>query len=133
MTTATLAGAPDDDAFDHACRLFMVELNAIPLTDLPTDTQKNPQLTNAFKAALITQVHRSAHVHGLTEAFRVVDAAYPDLTAHGHCTDAAVLAACGPLYGGLHHYRPATQAMLRDEARSLLTNAIAAVLDAKAA
>lgn len=123
MTTATLAGAADDDAFDRACRLIIAELNAVPLADL----------TAAFKTALMTQVHRSVHIRGLTEAFRVVDAAYPDLTVDGQCTEAAVLAACGPLYGGLDHYRPATQTVLRAQARSILTNALAAVLDTRAA
>ncbi|MFC9249906.1 hypothetical protein [Amycolatopsis thailandensis] len=133
MTTATLAGAPDDDAFERARRLLMIELNATPLTDPCAAAQAKPQLSKTFKAALVAQIHRSVHVHGLTDAFRVIDAAYPDLTAQGHCTDAAVIAACGPLYGGLDHYRPATQAMLRDEARSLLTNAIAVVLEPKVA
>ncbi|RSN60536.1 hypothetical protein DMH01_14615 [Amycolatopsis sp. WAC 04182] len=131
MATATLAGAADDDAFERACRLLIAELDAVPLSEQPSRGIKRCQLTTAFKAALIAQVHRSVHVHGLTDAFRVVDAAYPDLTVNGQCTEAAVLAACGPLYGGLDQFRPATQTMLRAEARSLLTNALAEVLESR--
>ncbi|MGY6658635.1 hypothetical protein ACXIZN_41400 [Amycolatopsis sp. TRM77291] len=133
MTTATLAGAADDDAFERACRLIIAELNAVPLSRFSPQVKEPPQLTTAFKAALIAQVHRSVHIHGITDAFRVVDAAYPDLTVTGQCTEAAVLSACGPLYGGLDHYRPATQTMLRHEARSLLTKALAEVLKARTA
>ncbi|WP_410585431.1 hypothetical protein [Amycolatopsis sp. lyj-108] len=133
MTTATLAGAADDDAFERAYRLFITELNAVPISHFPAGATENLQLTTTFKAALVAQVHRSVRIHGLTDAFRVVDAAYPDLTVNGQCTEAAVLAACGPLYGGLDQYRPATQTMLRDEARSLLTNALAEVLETRTA
>ncbi len=133
MTTATLVGAADDDAFDRACHLLRAELNAIPLAGFPSASQGMPRLTAAFKAALIMQVHRSVHIHSLTEAFRVVDAAYPDLSADGQCTDAAVLAACGPLYGGLDHYPPTTQATLREKTRSLLTKALAEALQARTA
>ncbi|MFE5567027.1 hypothetical protein ACFQ68_18725 [Amycolatopsis japonica] len=127
MATALLAGAADD-AFDRACRLLMDELSAIPLTYTADGALSKPQLNTSFKAALIAQVHRSVHIRSLTEAFRVVDAAYSDLTVYGQCTEAAVHAACGALYGSLDPYRPAMQTMLRDKARSMLNNALAVVI-----
>ncbi|WP_158889030.1 hypothetical protein [Amycolatopsis anabasis] len=129
MSTSALdapAAADDAAVFDNACTLIETEFNTRRITTGPTHFFEHLYRIRQHKAALVRAVNQSIHVHYLTEAFRVVDAAYPYLTSDGRCTDAAVTAACDPLYGGLAGYRTSTQRMLRQEARGILTRAIAA-------
>ncbi|UJW32533.1 hypothetical protein L3Q67_01720 [Saccharothrix sp. AJ9571] len=120
----SIPATTDDPAFELACHLVETQLNGRRLPDAPGSVTGPLQQLRQRKARLIRAVNQSPHVRFLTEAFRVVDAAFPHLTAAGACTEAAVTAACGPLYGDLDHYRTSTQRALRSKARSILTRAI---------
>lgn len=127
----TPADSDDDTTFNHACHLLDTELNARPIRLGPAHLSEHVYSIRQHKAELIRAVNQSIHVHYLTEAFRIVDAVYPHLTSNGRCTDAAITAACEPLYGGLAGYRVSTQRMLAQEARDILTHALATVADAE--
>jgi len=114
------------DDYDRAAELVRNELGGVALATQGNSYVKGSGISG-HKAAAIREVARSPRIRSVTEAFRVVDAAYLFFSLDDQCTEEAVTVACGPLYGGLASYRVSTAQMLRAEARTILTRAIATV------
>jgi hypothetical protein len=112
------------DDYDRASELVRNELGGVALAT-PGKRSFTSGGVRGHKAAVVREVARSPRIRSVTQAFRVVDAAYPFFSLDDQCTEEAVTAACGPLYGGLSGYRVSTAQMLRAEARTILTRAIA--------
>jgi hypothetical protein len=82
------------DDYDRAAELVRNKLGGVALA-----TQGKRHLrcaeVRAHKAAVVREVARSPHIRSVTEAFRVVEAAYPFFSPDDQCTEEAMTAACG--------------------------------------
>ncbi len=96
MTTSTVHTAPNnggDSAFNRACRLIETELGGRRIAPEPEHWLDQMIRNRRHKTAFITAVWNNCFASGVLQAYRVVEAVYPYLDAHGRCTDAAVDAA----------------------------------------